>query len=133
MKTINRKDIILLAGILILWLVEYFALALIFPQHAHLLKFQISAFFMIISILFLIYANKIRQKQYTPRREISILMMFNMIPLLLSLIFILLYVTLINKDHFLFLLIFGINYLWFLIMKSVILYKIDRKETKNEN
>jgi hypothetical protein len=127
MKAIGGKGIIMIMGVLALLIVEYFVFRM-YPQYEDFLKYLIPAFFIIMSILFLMYVNKIKRKKYTPRKEISILMIFNIVPLLLSLTFILLYVMLVNKDNTLFLIIFAIHYAWFLTMKSVILYKIDPKK-----
>ncbi|MDR2146084.1 MAG: hypothetical protein LBE91_06475 [Tannerella sp.] len=129
----NGKNMIMLVGVLVLWLAGYFFLASACPQCSVVLKFLISAFFLILSIFFLMYADKIKKKQYSPRREISMLMMFNFIPLMLTLTIILLYVTLVKENGRLFIGIVAINYVWFLIMKSVILSKIDRKEIKHES
>jgi FtsH-binding integral membrane protein len=126
-KTIDKKEVMMLMGILILWLIEFLAVTFVVAQYRYILMYQVPPFFLILSVVFLVYVNKMKQKQFKPRQEVSLLMAFSMIPLLLSLIFVLLYVYFVKKDVLIFLLIFGSFYLWFLIMKSIILYKIDTK------
>jgi hypothetical protein len=117
----------MLSGILILWLIEYLMVTLAVPQYRYILMYQIPLFFLILTIVLLFYTNKIKQKRLKPRQEISLLMAFNMLPLLLSLVFVLLYIYFVKTDVTVFLLIFGGFYLWFLVMKSMVLYKIETK------
>jgi hypothetical protein len=126
-KTLDKKEVTMLLGILILWLTEFLTVTFVVAQYRYILMYQIPPFFLILSVVFLIYVNKMKQKKFKPRQEVSLLMAFSMIPLLLSLVFVLLYVYIVKKDVLIFLLIFGGFYLWFLIMKSIILTNLTQK------
>jgi hypothetical protein len=131
-KTLNIKEMAMLLGTLGLWGAELLLFIFVIPQHKSIYMDLTGLFFMLLSLIFVRYAVKIKQKQFTPRKEISIVMIFSMLPLLLSLTAILLYMYFVKKDAYLFLIIFGVFYVWFLVMKSAVLYKMDTK-SKNSN
>jgi small-conductance mechanosensitive channel len=132
-KTLNIKEITMLLGTFVLWGMEVLLFTLVIPQYNNIIIDLIGLFFVLISLIFIRYAIKVRQKQFTPRKEITVIMAFSMLPLLLSLTFILMYVCFVKENTLIFVITFGSFYLWFLIMKSAVLYKLDTKNINSKS
>jgi hypothetical protein len=117
----------MLSGTFLLWVAEILLFVFVIPQYKSIMIDLIGLFFTAMSLIFARYAGRIGQKKFTPRKEISIIMAFSMIPLLLSLTAMLLYIYFVKENVLAFLITFGVFYGWFLVMKSVVLYKINAK------
>jgi hypothetical protein len=132
-KNLNIKEITMLLGTLVLWVAAILLFIFIIPQYNSIIIDLTGFFFMFLSLIFVKYTVRIRQKQFPPRKEISIIMIFAILPLLLSLIIILLYMCFVKENTLIFLISFGVFYVWFLIMKSAVLYKTDTNSIQHEN
>jgi hypothetical protein len=128
-KALNIREGMMLWGTFILWMLKVSVFALALPQYNNIAIDLIGLFFMLMSLIFVRYAVRIRQKQFTLQKEVTVIMAFSLLPLLLSLIVILLYVCFVKENALIFVITFGFFYLWFLTMKSAVLYKIETKKT----
>jgi hypothetical protein len=123
LKKLDIKETVFLSGIILLAIVEIALLYSVFPQYKSVYFVLIPLYFLILTVCLLYF----KRKQLTPNQQVNAVMIYSMIPLLLSLTVLLLYSYFVKEHVTVFFAIFGGFYLWFLIMKSLTLYKFDSK------
>jgi hypothetical protein len=123
LKKLDTKETVFLSGTILFAVVEIALLYFVFPQYKSVYLALIPLYFLILTVSLLYF----KRKQLTPGQQLNAVMIYSMIPLLLSLTVMLLYSYFVKEHLIVFLAIFGGFYLWFLIMKSLTLYKFDRK------
>ena len=111
---------ILIFGI-IEWAIVYFC----YPQYYTPYMLCITPYFLVLGITVLAVVTRLDHKHIHPGRAIARLMLVNAAQFLLSIVFMGLYVYLIDDHRDAFLLTFGIFYIVFMFIKFFVLYNID--------
>jgi hypothetical protein len=126
-KVYKRREVnrIVLTGIILFGAIEEAALYFFFPQHYTHYTIFIPFYFLLLALILLWALAHFRMERIHIRRALARTMLLSVSHFMISVAALVCYIFLIGVHKNTFVLVFGIYYIWFLVLKVFVFYNME--------